>query len=167
MQSNRNARVAERDADSMVPVVIYAARSQAEEPGKDSTGDQLTLVWISSRLARGSGLKGEARSVFEVFAYLRRHGVTLRSVEDDAFVTSSMLVGFAAEQAEKYSRDLAANVRRGIDSRVRTGRGASPVTGTRSARTATGSSTSTRRRWPGGSSASPCATARIRVWRAR
>ncbi len=84
------------------------------------THDTVELwVWISSRLGRGSGLKGEARSVLEVFAYLRRHGVTLRSVEDDQFVTSPMLVGFAAEQAEKYSRDLAANTKRGIDSLVR------------------------------------------------
>ena len=162
-----------RHSPVTIPVVIYAARSKAEEEGKDSTGDQLALirdriehessrtivgehmdhafgyrgergpglgaamreaidlahthetvelwVWISSRLARGSGLKGEARSVLEVFAHLRRHGVTLRSVEDDQFVTSPMLVGFAAEQAEKCSRDLAANVRRGLDSRAAKG----------------------------------------------
>ena len=73
-------------------------------------------VWASNRLARGSGLKGEARSVLEVFAQLRRHGVTLRSVTDDQFLSSPMLVGFAAEQANKYSADLSVNVTRGKDS---------------------------------------------------
>ena len=43
-------------------------------------------------------------------------------MEDDQFVTSPMLVGLAAEQAEKYSRDLAANVKRGIGSWVRSGK---------------------------------------------
>jgi DNA invertase Pin-like site-specific DNA recombinase len=72
------------------------------------------LVWASNRLARGFGLKGEARSVLEVFAYVRRRGVTPRSVSDDQFGTSPMLIGFA-EQANKYSADLSANVTRGKD----------------------------------------------------
>jgi site-specific DNA recombinase len=72
-------------------------------------------VWHSSRVGRGSGLKGEARSLLEVFTYLRRRGVTLRSVDDDQFVTSPMLVGFAAELAEKYSADLSGWVTAGKD----------------------------------------------------
>jgi DNA invertase Pin-like site-specific DNA recombinase len=70
-------------------------------------------VWHSSRLGRGSGPKGEARSVLEIFAFLRRRGVMLRSVDDDQFVSSSMLVGFAAELAERYSADLSGWVRAG------------------------------------------------------
>jgi DNA invertase Pin-like site-specific DNA recombinase len=156
------------------PCVIYAARSQAEEPGKDSTGDQVAIirerlerepnrvvygephadhatgykgnrgpgleaamaaavraaeggtaelwVWKSERLARGSGRKDEARSVLEVYVDMRRAGVDIRSVEDDAFLTNPMLVGVADEMAYKYSKDLAANVSRGIDSRVKAGK---------------------------------------------
>ena len=37
----------------MIPVIAYAARSQAEEAGKDSTGDQLRLV--RERVAREGG----------------------------------------------------------------------------------------------------------------
>ncbi|MDA0179019.1 recombinase family protein [Solirubrobacter phytolaccae] len=150
-----------------IPVVIYAARSKAEEPGKDSTGDQVKDVrarlesdqerfecagpfidhasgskgdrgpdlrraieaaesaaarhgraelWasISSRFARGSGKPGEARALGKLFYDLRAVGVTLRTVEDDEFITNEMLIGFASKQASKYADDLSANVRRGI-----------------------------------------------------
>jgi site-specific DNA recombinase len=81
-----------------------------------ATHDVVELwVWHSTRLGRGSGLKGEARSLLELFAYLRRRGVTMRSVDDDQFVTSPMLVGFAAELAEKYSADLSTWVTAGKD----------------------------------------------------
>jgi len=30
--------------EAMIPAVIYAARSQAEQPGKDSTGDQIRII---------------------------------------------------------------------------------------------------------------------------
>jgi len=81
-----------------------------------ATRDGVELwVWHSTRLARGSGLKGESRSLLEIFAYLRRRGVTLRSVDDDQLVTSSMLIGFAAELAEKYSSDLSGWVTAGKD----------------------------------------------------
>jgi DNA invertase Pin-like site-specific DNA recombinase len=146
------------------PGVHYASRSQEEEPGKDSTGDQLRelcerfgepvaeytdhasgysgnrgegleramahaarlagehgrselRVVKSERFARGSGRKDEARSVLEVFVEMRRAGVDLRSVHDDAFLTNSMLVGVANEMAHKYSRDLSAHVKRGIAGR--------------------------------------------------
>jgi Resolvase, N terminal domain len=61
---------------------LERAMTHAVELAKDSAAVEL-WVWASNRLARGSGLKGEARSVLEVFAYLRRRGVTLRSVTDD------------------------------------------------------------------------------------
>jgi DNA invertase Pin-like site-specific DNA recombinase len=93
---------------------LEAAMAHAVELTRDHATVEL-WVWASNRLARGSGLKGEARSVLEVFAYLRRSGVTLRSVSDDQFVISPMLIGFAAEQANKYSADLSANVMRGKD----------------------------------------------------
>ncbi|HEY6776087.1 MAG TPA: hypothetical protein VI122_06215 [Thermoleophilaceae bacterium] len=73
------------------------------------------LLWVrhSSRLARGSGRKGEARSILEVLTYLLRHRVTVRSVEDNEFTTNEMLWGFAAKQANKYAADLSVWVREG------------------------------------------------------
>jgi DNA invertase Pin-like site-specific DNA recombinase len=72
-------------------------------------------LWVfhSSRLARGSGERDEARSLMELLVYLRRRNVTVRSVEDDAFVTNRMLWGVAEELAHKYSLDLSAHVRKG------------------------------------------------------
>jgi DNA invertase Pin-like site-specific DNA recombinase len=81
----------------------------------DEHGSALLWVWHSSRLGRGSGRKGEARSLQEVLTYLLRHGVTVRSVEDNDFTTNPMLWGFAAEQANKYSADLSMWVRHGKD----------------------------------------------------
>lgn len=148
--------------------VIYAARSKDEEPGKDSTGDQVAAIekqlddrtvigaphidhasgfkrdrgpgleaaiaaavaaapselWVfhSSRLARGSGEQEEARSLMELLVYLRRHGVTVRSIEDDAFVTNRMLWGVAEELSHKYSADLSAHTRKGKRSAREKGR---------------------------------------------
>lgn len=76
-------------------------------------GSALLWVWHSSRLARGSGRKGEARSILEVLTYLLRHRVTVRSVEDNEFTTNEMLWGFAAKQANKYAADLSVWVREG------------------------------------------------------
>jgi len=55
----------------------------------------------------------EARPLGEIFYDVRRHGVTLRSVEDDAYVNDEAFVGMASKMANKYSEDLAAHVRRG------------------------------------------------------
>jgi site-specific DNA recombinase len=63
----------------------------------------------------------EARALGEVFYDLRRHGVTLRSVEDDAYVTDEAFVGMASKMANKYSEDLAAHVRRGKRSQFERG----------------------------------------------
>jgi DNA invertase Pin-like site-specific DNA recombinase len=93
---------------------LEAAISRAVELASEHPVVEL-WVWHSSRLGRGSGLKGEARSVLEIFAFLRRRGVTLRSVDDDQFLSSSMLVGFAAELAERYSADLSGWTRAGKD----------------------------------------------------
>lgn len=162
-----------------MPVVALGVRSQEEEPGKDSAGDQMRIareaalaepgrflyaehvdhgsgfrgnrgketeaaledatraaaehgsaeLWVfkSERLGRGSGRKDEARSVLEVYVEMRRAGVDLRSVEDDAYFTNPMLVGVADEMAHKYSRDLSAHVRRGKRLRHELGRASGPV----------------------------------------
>lgn len=84
-------------------------------------GEAELWVFHSSRLARGSGLRNQARSLLEIFTEARRAGVTLRSVEDDPFVTNQMLIGIAAEQAHKYSADLSAHVRRGKEQQLERG----------------------------------------------
>jgi DNA invertase Pin-like site-specific DNA recombinase len=63
-------------------------------------------VWKSDRLARGSGRKAEARSLLEVYADLKREGVTIRSVLDDPYVQDEVTVGMASKMANKYSADL-------------------------------------------------------------
>ena len=73
----------------------------------------------SDRLARGSGRK--TRSLLEVFTEMRRAGVTLRSVEDDAYITDGDLIGIASRMATKYAEDLSAHVTRGLDGRKRHG----------------------------------------------
>ena len=86
-------------------------------------------LWVfkSERLARGSGRKDEARSVLEVYVEMRRHGVDLRSVEDDAYFTNPMLVGVADAMAHKYAADLSAHVRRGLAERKAAGKPVGPV----------------------------------------
>jgi hypothetical protein len=129
------------ESEKSIPAIILGVRSQDEEPGKDSAGDQVRIakgaaleqpcrfiysehtdhgsgyhgnrgqgtqdaidsakraaeeygqaeLWLfkSERIGRGSGRKGEGRSVLEVFVDLRRSGVNLRSVEDDVYFTKS------------------------------------------------------------------------------
>jgi site-specific DNA recombinase len=81
-------------------------------------------LWVfhSSRLARGSGRKDEARSLLEVFTQMRRAGVTLRSVSDDLYVTDEAAIGMAAKMANKYSEDLSAHVTRGLRKRAAEGK---------------------------------------------
>jgi len=67
-------------------------------------------------------MKDEARSLMEVLAHLRRNGVAVRSVEDDAFLTNPMLWGVADQIAHKYSADLSAHTRRGKQTAFQNGR---------------------------------------------
>jgi len=78
----------------------------------DERGEAELWVWHSSRLARGSGKKNEARALGKLFWDLLERGVTIRSVQDDEFVTNASLIGIASTQNYKYSDDLAANVAR-------------------------------------------------------
>jgi DNA invertase Pin-like site-specific DNA recombinase len=72
-------------------------------------------LWVlhSSRLTRDSGERDEARSLMELLVPLRRQGVTVRSVEDDAVLASPAFWGMAEMMAHKYSADLSAHVRKG------------------------------------------------------
>lgn len=88
---------------------MAAAKASAAEHGEAE-------LWVfhSARLARGSGRLNEARALGEVFYDLKRHGVTLRSVEDDPYVTDEAFVGMASKMANKYSEDLAGYVEAGL-----------------------------------------------------
>ena len=75
----------------------------------------------SSRFGRGSGKLGEARALGGLFYDLRSRGVSLRTVEDDEFVTNEQLIGIASSQAAKYADDLSAHVRRGLRAKAMRG----------------------------------------------
>jgi DNA invertase Pin-like site-specific DNA recombinase/diadenosine tetraphosphatase ApaH/serine/threonine PP2A family protein phosphatase len=88
---------------------IAAAAAAYEEHG-------VAELWVfhSSRLGRGDGFgPTAARSLNEVVTACNRAGVTVRSVEDDEFVSNQMLVGIASTQANKYSADISSHVKRG------------------------------------------------------
>ena len=106
--SEENVSGYKRSRGPQLDAAISAARAAASESGQAE-------LWVfhSSRLARGSGKTSEARALGEVFYYLRRHGVTLRSVEDDPYVTDEAFVGMASKMANKYSQDLSSHVQRG------------------------------------------------------
>jgi DNA invertase Pin-like site-specific DNA recombinase len=101
---------------------INAAKAAAAEYGEAE-------LWCfhTSRLARGSGRKGE-RSYMKLWADLFEADVQVRSVTDDEFAIRPMLVGFASEQNHKYSADLSAHVKRGKgDQRARGERPGGPI----------------------------------------
>jgi site-specific DNA recombinase len=106
--SEENVSGYRRSRGPQLDAAISAAKRAASEHGESE-------LWVfhSSRLARGSGRIREARALGEVFYDLRRHGVTLRSVEDDPYVRDEAFVGMASKMANKYSEDLAAHVQRG------------------------------------------------------
>jgi DNA invertase Pin-like site-specific DNA recombinase len=89
------------------------AALMAAESAADQHGAAELWVWKSDRLARGSGKKDEARSLLEVFTRLKRKGVALRSVLDDAYVQDEVTIGMASKMANKYSEDLSAATRAG------------------------------------------------------
>jgi hypothetical protein len=72
-------------------------------------------------LARGSGRKNEARALGEVFYDCQRHGVALRSVQDDPYVTDEAFVGMASKMANKYSDDLSGYTKAGMKRRAARG----------------------------------------------
>jgi DNA invertase Pin-like site-specific DNA recombinase len=95
---------------------IAAAKAAAAERGAAE-------LWVfhSSRLGRGTGKMREARALGEVFYDCRRHGVTLRSVEDDTAVTEEAFIGMASTMARKYSEDISAHTRRSKDEQMKRG----------------------------------------------
>jgi hypothetical protein len=98
------------------------AALRAVKDAAERDGEAELWVWHTSRLARGSGRKDEARALGMLLYDLRASGVTVRSVEDDDFATNEMLWGFASKQASKYADDLKAWVRRGKDRQREQGR---------------------------------------------
>lgn len=106
--SEENVSGYRRSRGPKLEAAMATAKAAAAEHGQAE-------LWVfhSTRLARGSGRIREARALGEVFYDLRRHGVALRSAEDDPYVTDEAFIGMASKMANKYSDDLSAHVRRG------------------------------------------------------
>ena len=78
-----------------------AAIALAEEHG-----ECLLVALHSDRVARGAGdAPGAADHLVEVVAHLRRHGVRLRTVEDDFFADDRIGLLMAAVQGQRNSED--------------------------------------------------------------
>lgn len=99
------------------------AAMEAAIRAADEDGDAELWVWHSSRLARGTGRKNEARSLLEIFTHLSRRGVTIRSSDpaDDAYVQDGALIGMASKMSNKFSEDLAGWVQAGKRRRAERG----------------------------------------------
>ena len=106
--SEENVSGYRRSRGPKLAAAMATAKAAAAEHGQAE-------LWVfhSTRLARGSGRVREARALGEVFYDLRRHGVALRSAEDDPYVTDEAFIGMASKMANKYSDDLSTHVRRG------------------------------------------------------
>jgi DNA invertase Pin-like site-specific DNA recombinase len=78
-------------------------------------------VWHSSRLGRGSGKRGEARSLLRIHVDLMEEDVTLRSVDDDAMLRDEV-VSMASKMANQYSDNLSKWVAAGKDREFAKGR---------------------------------------------
>jgi DNA invertase Pin-like site-specific DNA recombinase len=90
-------------------------------------GEAELWVWHSSRLARGTGKKGEAQSLMERLTYLRRNGVTVRAVDRGDMIANPLLWGIEDEQQSAYSQNLGTWVKAGIARRKAAGKPIGPV----------------------------------------
>jgi DNA invertase Pin-like site-specific DNA recombinase len=85
-------------------------------------GEAELWCWHSSRLARGTGRKGQARALGALFYELRSEGVAIRSALDDPYVTTEEFIGMASRQSAKYAEDLSDWTRQGIQRRRQAGK---------------------------------------------
>ncbi len=94
-------------------------------------GEAMLVVQHSDRLARGAGdAPGAADHLVEVVASLRRHGVTVRTVQDDFFGDPRIGLMMAAVQGQRNTEDSARKshaVRDGLKRRKERGAPVGPV----------------------------------------
>lgn len=88
----------------------------------DEAGEAELWVFHSTRLARGTGKKGQARALGKLLYDLQERGVTVRSVSDADFIANEQLWSIASNQASQYSKDLGTHTARGIAKRKRSGK---------------------------------------------
>lgn len=99
-----------------------AKAKAAAEAAANEHGEAELWVQHSDRLARGSGLEaGAADHLGEVFFAMRRVGVRLRSVQDDALIQNPVMATMQGEQNTGYSQRLRAAVTSGKDRQVERG----------------------------------------------
>jgi DNA invertase Pin-like site-specific DNA recombinase len=81
------------------------AKARAIELARNH-GGCLLVALHSDRIARGAGdAPGAAEHLVEVVAFLRRHGVKLRTVEDDLFADERIGLLMAAVQGQRNTED--------------------------------------------------------------
>jgi DNA invertase Pin-like site-specific DNA recombinase len=83
----------------------------------DEHGEAELWVWHSTRLGRGTGKKGGKRALGKLLYDLLEKGVTVRSLRDNEFTTNEQLFGIGSNQSSKYTVDLGAMVKDGLDDR--------------------------------------------------
>jgi DNA invertase Pin-like site-specific DNA recombinase len=98
----------------LVEALAHAARVAADE------GAAWLIVQHSDRLARGAGdAPGAARALTEIYHYLARLGVRVRSVQDDFTFSNPLLVAAMSmrnnEDSARKSASIKSGVRRSIE----------------------------------------------------
>jgi DNA invertase Pin-like site-specific DNA recombinase len=102
------------------PELERAMRAATDAANAD--GEAELWVWHPSRLARGTGKKGEAQSLTERVTYLLRRGVTVRSLERGDMLERPVLLGVEDEQGRAYSQNLGTWVKAGLSRRKAAGK---------------------------------------------
>jgi DNA invertase Pin-like site-specific DNA recombinase len=101
---------------------LEAAKRKAAEIASQRGGCML-VAQHSDRFARGAGDRpGAAAHLAEVFFEMRRLGVRLRSVQDDANLDNPLLVAMIGERNTEDSKRKSLSTRAGMERRAKSGK---------------------------------------------